>query len=92
MMAIGLAKVEEAKRNGEWDKATMREDTTNIPPDLAKALQANEQAQRSFENLAPSHKRQFIYWITDAKRDEARQKRIREAVRMLRENKKLGMA
>ena len=90
MTEIGLAKVEEAKRNGEWDRATVREDTTNIPADLKQALQANKQAQQNFDRLAPSHKRQYIYWITDAKRDETRQKRIRETVQRVITNKKFG--
>ena len=91
MTEAGLAKVEEGKHNGEWDKATVREDTTNIPPELKRALKADKQAERNFDALAPSHKRQYIYWIADAKRDETRQRRIREALRMLRENKKLGI-
>ena len=53
MTDVGLAKVEEAKRNGEWDKATMREDTTNVPLDLQRALKTDKQAQRNFDALAP---------------------------------------
>jgi uncharacterized protein YdeI (YjbR/CyaY-like superfamily) len=45
----------------------------------------------NFERLAPSHKRQYIGWISDAKRDETRQRRIDAAIEMLNENKKLGM-
>ena len=91
MTEIGLEKVEEAKRNGEWDKATPREDVTDLPRELEQALQANKRAQRNFDTLAPSHKRQYIYWITDAKKDETRQRRIQVAIRMLKENKKLGI-
>ena len=91
MTEIGLAKVEEAKRNGEWDKATQREDVTDIPRELEQALQANKRAQRNFDTLAPSHKRQYIYWITDAKKDETRRRRIRVAITMLKENRKLGI-
>jgi len=91
MTEIGLAKVEEAKRNGEWDKATQREDVTGIPRELKQALQANKRAQRNFDALAPSHKRQYIYWITDAKKNATRQRRIRVAITMLKENKKLGI-
>lgn len=90
MTAIGLAKVEEAKRNGEWEKAVARENVSNIPADLKRALQADKIAQQNFEILAPSHKRQYIYWITEAKRDETRRKRIQETVRMVKANKRLG--
>jgi len=91
MTEIGLAKVEEAKRNGEWDKAAQRENVANIPPDLKQSLKANQQAQRNFDALAPSHKRQYIYWITEAKKNETRQRRTRVAVKMLKANKKIGI-
>jgi uncharacterized protein YdeI (YjbR/CyaY-like superfamily) len=91
MTEIGLAKIEEAKRNGEWDKATRRENTTVIPPELKQALKADTQARRNFETLPPSQKRLYIFWITEAKKDETRQKRIRAAVRMLKENKRIGI-
>jgi len=90
MTEAGLAKIREAKANGEWRAATLREDTTNVPADLRKALKANQQTWRNFESLAPSHKRLFIYWITSAKTDKTRQRRIQETVRLVAENKKLG--
>jgi uncharacterized protein YdeI (YjbR/CyaY-like superfamily) len=90
MTEAGLAKVKEAKANGQWRAATLREDTTNIPADLKKALNADRQARRNFDQLAPSHKRQYIYWITSARTDKTRQWRIQETVRLVAENKKLG--
>jgi len=90
MTEAGLAKIREAKANGEWLAATQREDTTNIPADLKKALKANKQTWRNFESLALSHKKLFIYWITSAKTDVTRQRRIQETVRLVAENKKLG--
>jgi len=76
MTEAGLAKVKEAKANGEWRAATLREDTANIPDDLRQALKANSLARHNFDRLAPSHKRQYIYWITSAKTDKTRQRRI----------------
>jgi uncharacterized protein YdeI (YjbR/CyaY-like superfamily) len=91
MTEIGLTRVIEAKSNGEWNKATMREDTSNIPPELKRALASDKKAKVYFKGLAPSHKRQYIYWIADAKLDATRQRRIHKALQMLRENKKLGI-
>ncbi|MGE5296511.1 MAG: YdeI/OmpD-associated family protein, partial [Solirubrobacterales bacterium] len=51
----------------------------------------DERARLNFEKLAPSYRRQFIYWVGTAKRQETRRKRVAEAVRMLRQNKRLGM-
>ncbi len=91
MTEAGLAKVREAKKNGQWDKAAQREDTSIVPAELAGALAKDERARLNFEKLAPSYRRQFIYWVGAAKRQETRRKRVAEAVRMIRENKRLGM-
>ncbi len=91
MTEAGLTKVTEAKASGEWRAATLRENTASIPADLQQALEANTPAQHNFDQLAPSHKRQYIYWITSAKTDETRQRRIRETVRLVAENKKLTL-
>jgi uncharacterized protein YdeI (YjbR/CyaY-like superfamily) len=90
MTEAGLAKIKEAKANGQWRAAALREDTTKIPDDLRQALKANPQARRNYERLAPSHKRQYIYWITSAKTDRTRQRRIQETVKLVAENKRLG--
>ena len=90
MTEAGLAKIKEAKANGQWRAATLREDTTNIPADLKKALKAHRQAWRNFESLAPSHKKMFMHWIASAKTETTRQRRIQETVRLIAENKKLS--
>ena len=91
MTESGLAKIEEAKRNGEWDKATRREAATDAPRELKQALQGNKLAQRNFDALSPSQKKLYIFWVADAKKVETRQRRSQVAVRMLKENKKLGI-
>ncbi len=90
MTEAGLAKVEEAKANGEWRAAALREDTRNIPDDLRQALKANSQARLNFDRLAPSHKRQFIYWITSARTDKTRERRIEETTKLVAGHKRLG--
>ncbi len=92
MTEAGLARIEEAKENGEWDKATLREDTTRIPPELEKALRSNRKAREHLAKLAPSYKKQFFWWIASAKTEITRQKRVRDAVRLLEQNKRLGIA
>ena len=91
MTEAGLAKIREAKANGQWDKAAERQDTTVVPAELTAALAKDERARRNFDKLAPSYRRQFIYWVGTAKRDETRRKRVAEAVKMIRENRRLGM-
>jgi uncharacterized protein YdeI (YjbR/CyaY-like superfamily) len=91
MTKAGLAKIEEAKRNGQWDKADLLGPEPEVPSELTKALASSKKAQQNFANLAPSYRRQFVWWVASAKRDETRRKRVSEALRLLRENKRLGM-
>jgi uncharacterized protein YdeI (YjbR/CyaY-like superfamily) len=80
MTEAGLQAIRQAKENGEWDKAAEREDTSVLPSDLEEALQRDGRIWLKWENLAPSHKKQYIYWITSAKTQETRERRIRETV------------
>jgi uncharacterized protein YdeI (YjbR/CyaY-like superfamily) len=91
MTAAGLALVREAKRNGQWAKADVPRPVPDIPAELVEALARNKTAQRQFEALAPSHRKQYIGWIASAKRDVTRSKRAAEAVRLLAQKKKLGL-
>ena len=54
-----------------------------LPPDLAAALQKNKKARTAFDAFSPSHKREYIEWITDAKRGETRLKRVQTAVQWI---------
>lgn len=58
---------------------------------VEKALKKDGRAWKSFEALAPSHKRRYIGWIIMAKREETRERRLREAIAMLRSGKPLGL-
>lgn len=79
MTGAGLAKVAEAQENGEWDAATAREDVSVLPADLAAALESHE-ALAAFDGWAASRKKQYLYWLSTAKRPETRQKRIQAIV------------
>ena len=90
MTPAGLALVELAKKSGEWDKASSREMPT-VPPDLKKALAGNPKAEENFNNFAPSYWKQYLWWVDSAKREETRQRRIREVVKRAEENRKPGI-
>jgi hypothetical protein len=59
-----------------------------VPPDLKKALGKNSKAGAVFEAFAPSHRRAYVDWITQAKRAETRVARIEKAVEMISAGKK----
>ena len=80
MTPAGQALVDEAKRRGTWDEAASgRLDVT--PPDLEAALAAEPAAAARWRAWAPSHRRQYIYWVLHAKRPETRARRVAETVR-----------
>jgi uncharacterized protein YdeI (YjbR/CyaY-like superfamily) len=62
-----------------------------VPDDLRAALQENRAAREYFERLAPSYRWQYVGWIASAKREETRRKRVREAMGLLAQGRKLGM-
>lgn len=47
-----------------------------VPDDLAAALKKNAAARRTFEAFSPSHRREYLEWITEAKRPETRARRL----------------
>ena len=51
-----------------------------IPVELASALAKNRKAMAAFEKFPPSHRREYVDWIVEAKREETRAKRIAQAV------------
>ncbi len=59
-----------------------------LPPALAEALARHAAAMRFFATLAPSHRRDYIEWITEAKRADTRTRRVAQAVAWLAEGKR----
>lgn len=59
-----------------------------VPADFQTALSRDPDAKRFFEALSYSHKSAYVLWIESAKKAETRDRRILEAVRMLKEGRK----
>jgi uncharacterized protein YdeI (YjbR/CyaY-like superfamily) len=58
-----------------------------IPGVLQKALDKNKTAATAFTNFSPSHKREYIEWITEAKTEETKNKRTATTIEWLKEGK-----
>lgn len=54
-----------------------------VPADLAIALAGDAAAQAAFEALAPSHRKEFVRWVSEAKREATRAERIAKTIDML---------
>lgn len=55
-----------------------------VPDDLAAALAADSAARAAFEALAYSHRKEFVRWIAEAKREATRAERVTRTLEMLR--------
>lgn len=58
-----------------------------VPAELKSALARNKRARTTFEAFSPSHKREYLEWITEAKSAETRARRIATAVEWMSEGK-----
>jgi uncharacterized protein YdeI (YjbR/CyaY-like superfamily) len=61
-----------------------------VPDDLAAAFAKNKKSAAAFEKLSPSQRREYIEWITRAKRAETRIRRIKTAIDWLAADKPLN--
>ena len=62
-----------------------------LPPEMERALKSNQDAWNNFLELAPGYRKQYVGWLISAKRQETRERRLKEAITLLAMNKKLGM-
>ena len=58
-----------------------------MPDYFAAALKKNKKAQTTFEAFSPSHRREYLEWITEAKTEPTRVKRMAEAISWMSEGK-----
>ncbi len=65
---------------GDRVRVTMELDTkprtVRVPPDLRKALAADAAAKQAFAALSFTHRREYVEWIDEAKREETRARRV----------------
>jgi len=58
-----------------------------VPDYLVAALKKNKLAQANFERFSYSHKKEYVDWLTSAKREETRRKRLQTALAWIAEGK-----
>lgn len=61
--------------------------SVRAPADLLAALRNNARARAAYDLLSPSHKREYIEWITEAQRNETRKRRVATAVEWIAEGR-----
>jgi uncharacterized protein YdeI (YjbR/CyaY-like superfamily) len=68
-------------------RPTTKKKPVVVPDYFLAALKKNKKTLAAFEKMPPSHKREYVDWIIEAKREETRAKRIATALQMLSEGK-----
>jgi uncharacterized protein YdeI (YjbR/CyaY-like superfamily) len=58
-----------------------------VPAYFTAALKKNAKARTAFENFSPSHRREYVEWVSEAKREETRNERLATSMRWLAEGK-----
>ncbi len=96
MTKVGLKKIDLYIKTGKVDwkvvpKHQRKAIELKVPEFISSYFSNHEPALSNFKKLSPSHQRNYIAWISNAKRPETINKRLEEATSLLKQNKKLGM-
>lgn len=83
MQPAGLAAIEDAKKNGRWNKAYHSQKTMAVPEDLQQALDKNVKAKKFFATLSSQNRYSILFRIGNVKKEETRKRKITEFVAML---------
>lgn len=91
---IGLSKAARADLGvaiGDTVSAHIELDTVprevELPAVLAEALETDPEAKRAFDALAFTHRKEYATWVAEAKRAETRDRRVAQALELLREGR-----
>lgn len=75
-------------QGAQLPKAEKKTERPDVIPDYVLAeLKKHKKALATFEAFSPSHRREYLEWITEAKREETRNKRLAQAIEWLTEGK-----
>ena len=73
---------------GDDVEVTLELDTVprevEVPEALAAALATDPEAKAAFDGMAFTHRKEYARWVAEAKRDETRQRRVQQALEMIR--------
>lgn len=89
MKPAGLQAIATAKQNGLWDKAYESQSNATMPEDFASALGQNAKAKAFYETLNRQNQYALLFRIHNVKKQETRDKKIRQFVEMLEKGEKI---
>jgi hypothetical protein len=68
-------------------RSTRRKPPVKAPPYLTAALKKNAKARKTFEGFSPSQQREYVEWLTDAKQEVTRERRLATAIEWMAQGK-----
>jgi hypothetical protein len=66
----------------------LEERVIEIPKDLMKELKKDKEAKTFFDKLSYTHRKEYVTWVIEAKKEETRQSRIVKTIEMLKKGKR----
>ncbi|MGV8942593.1 YdeI/OmpD-associated family protein [Thermomonas sp.] len=81
-------KVNEEATKAPAARKTVPKPAAELPAELVAALNKNKAAQATFDAFPPSCRREYIEWITEAKREQTRATRLAQTIEWLAEGKR----
>ncbi len=93
MTEAGMAKVTFDAKKVDISKAKLKKSLPplEIPEKIQQALKSYPKVWDVFQKLAPSHKRNYILWLMDAKKPETFEKRLNLTIEELKAGKPTSM-
>lgn len=88
MQPAGMAAVERAKTNGQWDLAYDSPGNMTLPEDFLKALRKNKKAEAFFNSLNKTNVFSIGFRLQTARKPETREKRMKQILDMLSRGEK----
>ncbi len=89
MRPAGLKAIDSAKADGRWDRAYDSSSTMTIPEDFLKELSKNKKAEVFFKGLNKSNLFSIGFRLQTAKKQETREKRMKEIIEKLAKGEKI---
>lgn len=88
MKPAGLKAIDKAKENGNWEKAYDSPSKMTIPEDFLKELRKNKKAEAFYKGLNKTNLFSIGFRLQTAKKQETREKRMKEIIEMLARGQK----
>ena len=82
---VGRTFGDEVKVSVELD---VEERVAVVPLELKRAFKSDKEAKSAFEKLSYTHKKEYVTWIEEAKREETRARRVEQTLKILKDGKK----